>query len=58
MQNRGSGMDKAALRNHLDGLVSLKLVNERKGKEQNQANSKGEYEINAEGLELIKGFKN
>ena len=59
MRGLNKGMDKPRLRDFLEDLTELKLVDKREGKKQEKSQSKGEYKINEEGqkqLVLIKSL--
>jgi len=59
MRGLNKGMDKPRLRDFLEDLTELKLVDKREGKKQEKSQSKGEYKINEEGqkqLALIKSL--
>ena len=53
MKRMNKGMDKSRLREFLDGLTTLKLVDKREGKIQVKSQSKGEYQINLLGKQRL-----
>ena len=55
MQSRGCGMDKSRLRVLLEKTHDRKLIDKKEGKEQDKRNSKGEFKINADGKNFIRG---
>ena len=54
MKRKKRGMDKSRLRDFLDELVELELLEIREGKKQDKSNSKGEYKISTKGTDLLK----
>ena len=53
MKRMNKGMDKSRLREFLDELTTLKLVDKQEGKIQNKSQSKGEYQINLLGKQRL-----
>ena len=53
MKRMNKGMDKSRLRDFLDDLTTLKLVDKQEGKIQNKSQSKGEYQINQLGKQQL-----
>jgi hypothetical protein len=53
MKRMNKGMDKSRLRDFLDSLTVLKLVDKQEGKKQNKSQSKGEYRINQLGKQRL-----
>ena len=53
MKRMNKGMDKSRLRDFLDSLTVLKLVDKQEGKKQNKSQSKGEYQINLLGKQRL-----
>ena len=53
MKRMNKGMDKSRLREFLDDLTTLKLVDKREGKIQVKSQSKGEYQINLLGKQRL-----
>jgi len=53
MKRMNKGMDKSRLREFLDELTTLKLVDKREGKIQVKSQSKGEYQINLLGKQRL-----
>jgi hypothetical protein len=50
-------MDKPRLRDFLEDLTELKLVDKREGKKQEKSQSKGEYKINEAGQKQLAGLR-
>ena len=57
MRGLNKGMDKPRLRDFLEDLTELKLVDKREGKKQEKSQSKGEYEINEAGKKQLAGIR-
>ena len=53
MKRMNKGMDKSRLRDFLEDLTVLKLVDKREGKIQVKSQSKGEYQINLLGKQRL-----
>ena len=58
MKRQKRGMDKSRLRDFLDELVELELLEIREGKKQDKSNSKGEYKITTKGTDQLKLLTN
>jgi len=56
MKRQNMGMDKSRLRDFLDDLTALKLVDKRDGKKQEKSQSKGEYKISIVGNQKLISF--
>ena len=56
MKRQSMGMDKSRLRDFLDDLTVLKLVDKREGKKQEKSQSKGEYKISILGHQKLISF--
>ena len=56
MKRMNKGMDKSRLRDFLDDLTALKLVDKREGKKQEKSQSKGEYKISIVGNQKLISF--
>ena len=56
MRGLNKGMDKPRLRDFLEDLTELKLVDKREGKKQEKSQSKGEYKISIVGNQKLISF--
>ena len=56
MRGLNKGMDKPRLRDFLEDLTELKLVDKREGKKQEKSQSKGEYKISILGHQKLISF--